>query len=54
MWESQNYIDGECRNKNCLKERGGNDIQHTPKKKKNQKRKNKKDMDLIQQFVTAV
>ena len=28
MQESQYYIDGECRNKNCLKGRGGNDVQH--------------------------
>ena len=28
MYESQYYTDGECRNKNCLKERGGNDVQH--------------------------
>ena len=28
MWESQYYIDGECRNKSCLKGRGGNDVQH--------------------------
>ena len=34
------YIDGECRNKNCLKGRGGNDVQH-----KNWKGKNTKDMD---------
>ena len=26
--ESQYNIDGECRNKNCLKGRGGNDVQH--------------------------
>ena len=40
MWESQYYIEGECRNKNCLKGRGGNDVQH-----KNWKGKNTKDMD---------
>ena len=28
MQESQYYIDGECRNKYCLKGRGGNDVQH--------------------------
>ena len=28
MQESQYYIDGECRKKNCLKGRGGNDVQH--------------------------
>ena len=28
MWQTQYYIDGECRNKNCLKGRGGNDVQH--------------------------
>ena len=28
MQESQYYVDGECRNKNCLKERGGNDVEH--------------------------
>ena len=27
------YLDGECCNKNCLKERGGNDVQHKKKKK---------------------
>ena len=27
------YLDGECRNKNCLKERGGNDVQHEKKRK---------------------
>ena len=31
---------GECRNKNCLKGRGGNDVQH-----KNLEKKNNKDMD---------
>ena len=40
MYESQYSIDGECRNKNCLKERDGNDVQH-----KNWKGKNTKDMD---------
>ena len=40
MWESQYYIEGECRNKNCLKGRGGSDVQH-----KNWKGKNIKDMD---------
>ena len=40
MQESQYYIDGECRNRNCLKGRGGNDVQN-----KNWKRKNDKDMD---------
>ena len=34
MYESQYYIDGECRNKNCLKERGGNDVQHKTEKEK--------------------
>ena len=28
------YIDGECRNKNCLKGRGGNDVQHRKLEKK--------------------
>ena len=28
-------VDGECRNKNCLKGRGGIDVQHKKKKKKN-------------------
>ena len=27
------YLDGECRNKNCLKERGRNDVQHKKKRK---------------------
>ena len=27
MQESQYNIDGECRNKSCLKGRGGNDVQ---------------------------
>ena len=40
LYESQYYIDGECRNKNCLKEKGGNDVQH-----KNWKGKNAKHMD---------
>ena len=40
LYESQYYIDGECRNKNCLKEIGGNDVQH-----KNWKGKNTKDTD---------
>ena len=39
MWESQYYIDGECRNKYCLIGRGGNDVQHTPKKKKKEPNK---------------
>jgi len=34
MKESQYYIDGECRNKNCLKGRGGNDVQHKKLEKK--------------------
>ena len=33
-------MDGECRNRNCLKGTGGNDVQN-----KNWKRKNDKDMD---------
>ena len=28
MQQSQYYRDGECRNKNCLKGRGGNEVQH--------------------------
>ena len=28
MQQSQYYINGECRNTNCLKGRGGNDVQH--------------------------
>ena len=33
-------MNGECRNKNCLKRRGGNDVQH-----ENWKGKNTKEMD---------
>ena len=28
LCRDQYYIDGECRNKNCLKGRGGNEVQH--------------------------
>ena len=28
------YIEGKCCNKNCLKGRGGNDVQHKKLKKK--------------------
>ena len=30
-------MDGECHNKDCLKERGGNDVQHTEKKTRKEK-----------------
>jgi len=32
--KKQYYIDGECRNKNCLKGRGENDVQHKKLEKK--------------------
>ena len=43
MQESRYYIDGQCRNKNCLKGRGGNDVQH-----KNQKGK------IIRIWITII
>ena len=37
MYESQYYKDGECRNKNCLKGRGGNDWYNKKTGKENTK-----------------
>ena len=44
MLQSQYYIDGECRNKNCLKGRCGNDLQ----KHKNWKAK------LLKRWITTI